>query len=53
MILHIIQFVMAITAIKIYQKLFKKGLTFRGMHDIIMIESKENKPGGAAKLRRK
>ena len=31
----------------------KMGLTFRGLHDIIMIESKENKPGGAANLRRK
>ena len=39
--------------IKIYQKFFKKGLTFWGMHDIIMIESKEDKPGGAANLRRK
>ena len=32
--------------IKIYQKLFKKGLTFWGVRDIIMIESKENKPTG-------
>ena len=53
MILHVIQFVMAYADIKVYQKLFKKGLTFRGLHDIIMIESKEDKPGGAANLRRK
>ena len=53
MILHVIQFVMAIPGIKIYQKFFEKGLTFRGVHDIIMIESKEDKPGGAAILRRK
>ena len=46
MILHVIQFVMVITAIKIYQKLLQKGMTFQGMHDIIMIESKEDKPTG-------
>ena len=44
---------MAITAIKIYQKFFEKWLTFRGTHDIIMIESKEDKPSGTANFRRK
>ena len=32
--------------LKFIKKFLKKGLTFRGVYDIIMIESKEDKPTG-------